>query len=266
MKRIFITGSTDGIGKLTALQLAKAGNEVIIHGRNAEKVDRCIVELKEDSGNERISSFVADLSDLAAVKAMANEIKSMFDSLDVLINNAGVFQSTVDTDKNGIDIRLTVNYLAPVLLTDSLKSLLENSSAPRVINLSSAAQSPVSLAALSGNESLGVQSAYAQSKLALTMWSFDLAKKWSFATVIAVNPGSLLNTRMVQEAYGQFWSSAEKGANILSDLATLDIHADHSGDYFDNDQGAYGPAHTDAYDADRIEALMSLTHQILGIK
>lgn len=266
MKRIFITGSTDGIGKLAALQLAKAGNEVIIHGRNAEKVDRCIAELKQDSDNERISGFVADLSDLEAVKAMANEIKSRIDSLDVLINNAGVFQSPVDTDKNGIDIRLTVNYLAPVLLTESIKSLFQSSSAPRIINLSSAAQAPVSLAAISGKESLGVQSAYAQSKLALTIWSFDLAKKWDFATVIAVNPGSLLNTRMVQEAYGQFWSSADKGAHILNDLATHDIHADHSGDYFDNDQGAYGPAHADAYDADKIEALMSLTHQILEIK
>jgi len=210
MKIIFITGSTDGIGKLTALKLAKGGHTVYLHGRNSNKLTTVISELKKASNNENIDGFVADFSDLDAVSSMANEIKEKLSRIDILINNAGVFKSTMDHTKFG-DIRMTVNYLAPYLLTKQIMPLLAVGSASRIINLSSAAQSSVSLDAIDGAKIFNVNSAYAQSKLALTMWSFYLARQQDNVAVIAVNPGSLLNTRMVAEAYGQHWAPADKG-------------------------------------------------------
>jgi len=264
MKTIFITGSTDGIGKLAATNLAKAGHQVILHGRNSEKLKNAVAEIKMASNNEQVTGFISDFSDFDSVIKMAGEVKEAFDKIDVLINNAGIFKSPVQTNRDGLDIRFAVNYFAPYVLTEALLPLLQNADAPRLVNLSSAAQSPVSLSALRGETALSAQEAYAQSKLALTMWSMDLAAKHDFLNVIPVNPGSLLNTNMVREAYGRHWSSADKGADILRDLATLDMYAASSGQYFDNDQGNFSRAHPDAYDSDKIFTLLAETVQILS--
>ena len=260
VKHILITGSTDGIGRLAAANLAREGHHIIVHGRSQQKVDATVAQLKSQATHYNIAGVVADLSDLRAVGAMAEEISANH-QLDVLINNAGVYHSNATSTIT--DIRFVVNYLAPYLLTQKLIPLLEKSDDARIINLSSAAQSPVSLQALSGQKKLSVQEAYAQSKLALTMWSFALARKYSDMTIIPVNPGSLLNTKMVKEAFGQHWSSADKGAEILTALATKDIYKTQSGKYYDNDRGAFGPAHADAYDEHKIDELMLLTEDLV---
>ncbi len=267
-KNILITGSTDGIGKLAAIKLAKDGNAIYAHGRNEDKLKAVIAEIKEASNNENIKGFVADFSDVAAVKKMAAQVQQDCSHLDVLINNAGVFKSPIHQTEGGYDIRLVVNYLAPYLLTKELLPLLQKATTPRLINLSSAAQAAVSLEALKGNRQLGAQEAYAQSKLALTMWSFHLAKLYPNITITAVNPGSLLNTNMVREAYGRFWSEADKGGNILYDLALSEEYEGVTGKYFDNDKGqvkgAFGDAHSDAYDSVLIEQLISVTEAVLS--
>ena len=111
---------------------------------------------------------------------MVDEIMNQHSKIDVLINNAGVFKSRISQNQDALDIRFAVNYFAPYLLTYGLMSLLKKGDSPRVINLSSAAQAAVSLDALEGKESLSAQEAYAQSKLALTMWSFYLAQEFDF--------------------------------------------------------------------------------------
>ena len=145
--------------------------------------------------------------------------------------------------------------------------LLNKGADARIINVSSAAQAPVSYEALSGNARPSVQQAYAQSKLALTMWSFYLAEKLSNITVIAVNPGSLLNTKMANEAYGQHWAPAEKGGNILYDLAVSEEYKGVTKKYFDNDKGEqkgiFGPAHADAYNQTAINQLIEATKKVV---
>lgn len=262
-KTIFITGSTDGIGKLAALKLAAAGHRVLLHGRNAEKLAAVSAEIQESTGNEDISGFVADLADLSTVKALAQDVLEAAPRLDVLINNAGVYASEVTTSPDGFELRFAVNYLAPLLLTTSLAPAFSAQKEARIINLSSAAQAPVSLPALAGTASISQRNAYAQSKLALTMWSFHLARQHPELTVIAVNPGSLLNTKMVREGFGFTNGPADKGADILYDLATAAEYATRSGEYFDNDRGNFGQAHPDAYDQGLTIELLHTTNNLL---
>lgn len=266
MKTIIITGSTDGIGKGTALKLAKEGHTVYIHGRSETKVNNVVDEIKATSNNDNVKGLVADFSDLNAVKQLAKQIKNEVPKLDILINNAGVFKSPSDKTKDGLDIRMAVNYLAPYILTENILPVLEKGNNTRIVNLSSAAQSTVREAVLTGDAAVNESEAYAQSKLALTMWSFNFAKQHPHITTIAVNPGSLLNTKMAKEAYGQHWSSADKGVNILYDLAMSEEHKSNSGEYFDNDKGNpkghFSSAHPDAYDDAKVKALLNTTEMI----
>ncbi|MGE6326615.1 SDR family NAD(P)-dependent oxidoreductase [Psychrobacter pacificensis] len=278
-KTILITGSTDGIGKLAALNLAKAGHQVYLHGRDADKLDKVIMEVKAAATGtvaDHIDGFVADLSDLHAVRNMATEVNNKIAKLDVLINNAGIYTTASPVTKDGLDVRFVVNYLAPYVLTNALLPLLKKSNKARIINLSSAAQAPISYPAFAGNERLDDKDAYAQSKLALTMWSMDLADTVADdnINVIAVNPGSLLNTKMVDEAYGKYWSSADKGANILTELTISDEFANDTGKYFDNDikdgangdaRGEFGQPHANALNKDAIAELNRRTQEVLSL-
>lgn len=276
-KTILITGSTDGIGKLTALKLAEAGHQVYVHGRNADKLASVIAEVKAvatGAAVDNINGFVADFSDLTDVLKMAAEVNEKLPKLDVLINNAGIYTTASPTTKDGLDVRFVVNYLAPYELTNALLPLLKKSNKARIVNLSSAAQAPILYKAFAGQDRLADKDAYAQSKLALTMWSMDLADTVAAddINVIAVNPGSLLNTKMVDEAYGQHWSPADKGANILTELAISDEFADDTGKYFDNDikdgvhgdaRGEFGQPHADALNKEAIAELERQTQTVL---
>ncbi len=262
-KTILITGSTDGIGKLAASKIANEGHIVILHGRSVEKLANTIVEIKKASNNDNIFGYTSDFSDLSSIHEFASNILNNHKTLDIIINNAGIFSTSKPITKDGYDIRFSVNYFAPFILSSILLPILEKGKHSKIINLSSAAQASISLEALAGKQSLGMQQAYAQSKLAITMWSFYLAKNYPSINTIAVNPGSLLNTKMVQEAYGQFWSSADKGAQILYDLALSSTYENESGKYFDNDKGSFGPAHPDNYDEQKIQELIKVTKQIL---
>ncbi|WP_440454541.1 SDR family NAD(P)-dependent oxidoreductase [Psychrobacter sp. ASPA161_9] len=276
-KTILITGSTDGIGKLAALKLAEAGHQVYVHGRNADKLASVIAEAKAvatGAAVDNIDGFVADFSDLTAVLKMAAEVSEKLPKLDVLINNAGIYTTASATTKDELDIRFVVNYLAPYELTNALLPLLKKSSKARIVNLSSAAQAPISYKAFAGQDRLADKDAYAQSKLALTMWTMDLADTVvaDDINVIAVNPGSLLNTKMVNEAYGEYWSPADKGANILTELAISDEFANDTGKYFDNDikdgvhgdaRGEFGQPHADALNKEAIAELERQTQTVL---
>lgn len=261
-KNILITGSTDGIGKLAAEKLARQGHHIYLHGRNKARLQQTIKALQASTQNENIHGFLADLSDFNAIRDMVSEVQNKLEHIDVLINNAGVFKSPEPTNALGIDLRFMVNYLAPVWLTQQLLHLLGKGEG-RILNLSSAAQAPLALNALNGGETISVNASYAQSKLAITMWSFFLSQQHENLLVTAVNPGSLLNTRMVQEAYGHHWSPADKGADILVDLALNSTPAQFDGKYFDNDQGSLGNAHPDAYDPSKINVLLKETDRLL---
>jgi NAD(P)-dependent dehydrogenase (short-subunit alcohol dehydrogenase family) len=262
-KTILITGSTDGIGLETAKMLAAQGHHLLLHGRSPDKLAAAERSLAALSGGGALESYVADLSRRADVEALAKSVAARHDSLDVLINNAGVFKTPQVTTPEGFDVRFAVNTIAPYLLTQRLLPLLAN--AGRVINLSSAAQAPVDLKALAGQARLADMEAYSQSKLALTMWSFAMAQwlKTGGPVIVAVNPGSLLASKMVKEGFGVAGSDLSIGAEILVRAALSDEFAGASGRYFDNDQGRFAPPHPDALDSHKCEEVVNAIETVL---
>ena len=261
-KTILITGATDGIGLEAAKLLAAAGHHVLLHGRNPAKLATAVEAVQ--GGEGRVEQYVADLSRMSEVESLADVVANEHDSLDVLINNAGVFRTGSPITEDGLDVRFVVNTIAPFLLTRRLLPLLGASS--RVVNLSSAAQAPVNRRALAGEGQLSDNAAYAQSKLALTMWSRTLALSLGTdgPSVVAVNPGSMLGTKMVKEAYGVAGGDVGIGADILDRAALSDEFASASGKYFDNDAGRFAPPHPDALDADKSADLVRAIESILA--
>lgn len=263
-KTILITGSTDGIGLETAKRLVQAGHSVLLHGRNPAKLEDAERALSALPGGGRVESYVADLSRMADVEALAKAVTDTHDHLDVLINNAGIFKTPDPVTQDGFDVRFLVNTLAPYLLTQRLLPLL--GAAGRVINLSSAAQAPVDIEALAGKGRLADMAAYAQSKLALTMWSREmgLARTESGPAIIAVNPGSLLASKMVKEGFGVAGADIGIGADILVRAALTDEFADASGQYYDNDNRRFAAPHPDALDPKKSQEVVSAIEATLA--
>lgn len=262
-KRILLTGATDGIGLETAKKLVSLGHKVLLHGRNAAKLSNVVQMLTSFSADEELQSYVADLSQMSDVVSLAKAVSDNNKQLDVLINNAGVFKTVQPLTPDGLDLRFVVNTIAPYLLTQKLLPLLANSG--RVINLSSAAQARVDLDALTGKRSLNDSEAYAQSKLALTMWSRHLGKSFGDdgPAIIAVNPGSFLGSKMVKEAYGSEGRDLGIGASVLTRASLDDEFASASGQYFDNDSRGFSPLHPDALDDVKSNELLKTVESVL---
>lgn len=261
-KTILITGSTDGIGLETAKLLVSQGHRVLLHGRNPTKLEAAAKSLSALPGS--VETYVADLSRMTDVVSLAQAVTENHATLDVLINNAGVLKTPDTVTPDGLDVRFVVNAIAAYLLTQKLRPLLPTSG--RIINVSSAAQSPVNLEALAGRVQLTEDfTAYAQSKLALTMWSRSLAlsHQGDGLVIIAVNPGSMLGSKMVQEGFGVAGGDLRIGADILARAALADEFAAASGQYFDNDQGQFASPHADTLDSQKCQKVVDTIETIL---
>lgn len=264
-KIILVTGSTDGIGLATAEMLISQGHHVLLHGRNPAKLEAAAKSLSGIFPNGQIESYVADLSHMDEVEALAKAVAKRHDKLDVLINNAGIFHTPEVITRDGLDVRFAVNTLAPYLLTQRLMPLL--GSTGRVINLSSAAQSTVDPAALTGAVKLSDDfTAYAQSKLAITMWSRSLALTSGNEgpAIIAVNPGSMLGSKMVKEGFGVDGGDIRIGADILTRAALSEEFASASGQYFDNGAKRFAAPHSDALDSEKFAEIIRTMEMILA--
>jgi NAD(P)-dependent dehydrogenase (short-subunit alcohol dehydrogenase family) len=255
-KVILITGATDGIGFAVAKKLVSLGHKLLIHGRNPEKLEKVCSELLSIRASSVIGKYISDLSDLKSVDKMAVSILAEHKQLDAIINNAGIFKTENPITKDELDIRYVVNVFAPYHLSHKLLSLLPSNG--RIINVSSAAQATVNLDALKGREPLDDYEAYAQSKLAITMWSSHLANSLGSdgPQVISVNPGSLLASKMVKEGFGMEGKDINIGADILASLAVEDKYKESTGKYFDNDAGVFAPPHSDGLDSEKVKRVV----------
>nr|CRH06404.1 Putative oxidoreductase, short chain dehydrogenase/reductase family protein [Candidatus Magnetococcus massalia] len=263
-KTVLITGSTDGIGLETAKMLYAKGHRVLLHGRSQEKLAKAQREIAQQPGEGQLESYLADLSRMVDVAAMAEQLTQAHSKLDLLINNAGVYNTPKAITPEGLDLRFVVNTIAPYLLTQRLLPLMD--AGGRVVNLSSAAQASVELDALAGRAELADGPAYAQSKLAITMWSHKLAMdlKARGPAIIAVNPASMLGSKMVQQAFGVAGGDIRIGADILVRAALSDEFANASGRYYDNDVGKFAAPHPDALDGAKCRAVIDMIEKLLA--
>ena len=263
-RTVLLTGATDGLGLATALRLAAGGHTLLLHGRSKKKLAAAATAVRAVDGAGRVETYRADLSDLAQVSQMAAEVRAAESRIDVLINNAGVLKTSQPRTESGHDVRFVVNTLAPALLTRELLPLVPPEG--RLVHLSSAAQAAVNIAALEGEGELDDMDAYAQSKLALTMWSQALAAELGpdGPVSVAVNPGSLLATKMVREGFGVSGSSVEQGTDILTRAAFSDEFADASGRYFDNDSGSFASPHPAASKSKTVAAVVGTIESLIA--
>ena len=211
--------------------------------------------------------FVADLSDPSQVFEMAKAVHEKHPTIHVLLNNAGIFKTSQTRTPQGLDVRMAVNTLAPYILT---KQLLVSSIPKhgRVVNVASAAQSPLNPTQAFSTTASPIMSndnqAYAQSKLALIMWSNALAAQHPDHTIVSVNPASLLASKMVQEAYGVPGKDLSIGADILVQAAIGKQFAHASGKYFDNDRGVFSAPHLDAASTTKNQQVVDAMEQWLA--
>jgi len=261
---ILVTGSTDGLGKRVALELAGRGATVVLHGRDRVRCEAAVEEIRIQTGSEKSRSYLADLSSLGAVRGLAERILSDHDRLDVLINNAGVIAQERMETEDGYELTFAINYLAHFLLTNLLLPLLCDSVPARVVNVASAAQSPLDFGDIMQEWSYDGIRAYSQSKLAQILFTFELAERLSDAgvNVNALHPASLMDTKMVFETIGRARSTVQEGAEATVHLAVSPELKEVTGEYFDGQREVRG-AHQ-AYDAEARKRLWALSEDLCG--
>ncbi|MCG8488072.1 MAG: SDR family NAD(P)-dependent oxidoreductase, partial [Chromatiales bacterium] len=254
----------DGIGLAAAKKLVSMGHHLLLHGRNPTKLSAVEKDLSSLMGSVRVEGYVADLSLLTDVQKLIDKVAEQHEQIDVLINNAGIFKTADPNTPEGLDVRFVVNTIAPYLLTKKILPLMGQTG--RIINLSSAAQSPVDLSALMGHRRIDNDfEAYAQSKLAITAWSRSLAEihKEQGPTIISLNPGSMLGSKMVKQAFGVAGKDINIGADILTRAALSDEFETANGQYFDNDSGSFASPHADALNPQISEAIIQSIESVL---
>jgi NAD(P)-dependent dehydrogenase (short-subunit alcohol dehydrogenase family) len=221
-------------------------------------------DIKLASNNEHIQGFIADFSSLREVRQLVHDILSRHERLDVLINNAGAGTNGPRYGKDGIETILTVNYLAPVVLTSLLLPALKKAAPARIVNVSSAGQSAIQFDDIQLEKNFDSLTAYMQSKLALIMHTFALAEqlKPDNITVNAMHPGTYLDTNMVRQAGVTPLGTAQSGADAEIYLATAAELKTITGRYFNVTKEA--KAHPQAYDSHARRKLGEITRKLIG--
>ena len=214
---ILITGSTDGIGKAAALEAARRGLSVIVHGRHPERVAATQGEIKNATGTEPMGE-TADLSSLNDVRRMAERLNRKLSRLDVLVNNAGVISRTRKLSRDGYELTFAVNHLAHFLLTTLLLDILKRSAPSRVVTVSSMVHrgARIDFDDLMAEESYDGYTAYEQSKLANVLFTTSLADMLSDTgvTAVALHPG-VIKTKVLHEYFSGGAPTTQGAKNVL---------------------------------------------------
>jgi NAD(P)-dependent dehydrogenase (short-subunit alcohol dehydrogenase family) len=233
---VLVTGSTDGIGKQTAHELAMAEYQVIVHGKDIDRVEKTVDEIKNASKNNDIEGFASNFESLKDVSILADKIKDKYDKLDILINNAGISTKQQDKTEDGFERTFQVNYLAHFLLTNLLLDLIKKSEKGKIVNVSSMVHATaIDFDNLQGEQRFEGSSAYALSKLCNILFTYKLDRiiEEDNVTVNALHPG-VINTKLLRNNWGGIGGSVKEGAENVLYVATYE-EIDHvSGKYFVN--------------------------------
>jgi len=264
---VLVTGSTDGIGRATALALARAGHHVILHGRNRPRVDAALAALRAAAPEAELSSISFDLGTLASVRRGVATLLERVSLLDVLVNNAGIFASERVITDDGVEATFAVNQLGPFLLTALVTpALLAAGGGARVINVSSVAhlRGQIHLDDLSLATGWTAYGAYAQSKLAQVMHAITLSERHGSQRLAAysVHPG-VIQTKLLRQGFGPLaGGSVEDGARTPAALASGTLTVPSGAYVVDGIATEPAPA---ALDAEVRDALWSRCAELAGL-
>lgn len=263
MSTVLITGATSGLGRYVAFELVRSGHLVLAHGRDPGRTGQLVAELRAEGTAE---GFVADLASLARVRELGERVAASHPRLDVLINNAGVGAGSRGAGRelsaDGHELRLAVNYLAPVALTRALLPVLRAGAPSRIVNVGSVGQEPLDFDDPELTRGYSGVSAYCRSKFALAAHTFALAQELT-GTGVSVNvlhPATYMDTAMVRESGITPWNSVADGAPGVLALATQDLG---TGGYFDGTSPSR--AHEAAYDPEAQKRLAAVTDRLLTL-
>jgi NAD(P)-dependent dehydrogenase (short-subunit alcohol dehydrogenase family) len=264
-KTVLVTGSSDGIGKQTALELARMGARVILHGRDDRRTRTAVEEIRSSTGAD-LEYVLGDYASLAQVREMAKQVLSITNHLDVLINNAGVYMLDRQVTADGFEMSWQVNHLAPYLLTTLLLENIRNSTPARIVNVASVAhtQARLDYENLQAEKEFKPYRVYCLSKLGNVMATFDLADKLKGddVTVNCLHPG-VVETKLLRTGFSMQGTSLENGAQTSLFLATSPSVEGVTGKYFDDcREVSPSPVSLDAVERRRF---MDVTNKMLGI-
>jgi NAD(P)-dependent dehydrogenase (short-subunit alcohol dehydrogenase family) len=277
-KTVLVTGATFGIGQATALQLARLGASTIIAGRNEEKSQNVVDDIRQETGNPNVHYLLADLSSISQTVSLAEEFRARYSRLDVLVNNVGAFAWKRHLTADGLEQVFALNYLVGhFLLTGLLLDLLQASAPSRIVNVSSDAHfaGKIDFDKLQGNGRYSGWKAYSQSKLANVLFTYALARRLegSGVTVNALHPGVVnsgfatpdntpeILARGFRQVYGLFARSPSEGAETSVYLAAAPELEGVTGCYF-ADKQAKDSAKA-SYDRTTQERLWQVSLQML---
>ena len=217
-RTVLVTGSTDGIGRQTAVELAALGADVLVHGRDARRGAAVLAAVRAASAGGCAALYLADLSTRAGVRDLAARVRGDHARLDVLVNNAGVYSRERRVTGDGLELTFAVNVLAPFVLAHELLPLLRAAAPARIVDLSSASHwtGEMKWADLQSAAAYDGVAAYDQSKLAVTLLTFALARRLagSGVTAVCLDPGDI-DTKMLRAGWPEL-----PGVDVVAGAAT----------------------------------------------
>jgi NAD(P)-dependent dehydrogenase (short-subunit alcohol dehydrogenase family) len=276
-KTVLVTGATNGIGFITARELAKMDAVVLMVARDEQKGRAKLEEIRKVVPHAKLELLLADLSSMASIRQLATNIKTKYSSLDVLVNNAGAFYSERRVSKDGLEMTFALNHIGYFLLTDLLLETLKNAKNARIVSVSSGAHSSgkINFSDLQFEHKYNGWSAYCASKLMNVLFTKELARKLEGTNVTAncLHPG-FVNTGFAKDSsdfFGRALNFAknflaitpEKGAETLIYLSSSMDVAKVTGEYFEKNKIAQvSPI---ALDLNVAKQLWDVSEKIIGI-
>ncbi|MFB0516803.1 MAG: SDR family oxidoreductase [Candidatus Neomarinimicrobiota bacterium] len=277
-KVCLVTGANRGIGKATALGLARMGATVVMVSRDRQLGEAAREEIRQATGSLKVDLLVADLASLPAVREMAASFKEHHPRLHVLVNNAGVVKRHRTLTEDGFETTFAVNHLAPFLLTNLLLEILKASAPARIVNVASMVHQwgKIDFNDLQGEKRYTMNKAYNQSKLANVLFTYELARRLEGTGVTAncVHPGMVVSdlgreytgfmALMANKLWRPFMKSPQQGAATSIYLASSQEVAGVTGKYFANQRAK--KSSRASYDQETARRLWEVSKQLAGIR